>query len=259
MIKGVGNRILKRLEENGIGSVERLVELEEKELVQILPNVPEKSIREIRENAELYVQHAIIIKKPFRLPPPKDVIYFDLESTTSMPRKVFLATFATFKDLMSVFEEQYEKNKLIEETTKFLKSHEEKYLMSSSGNSWDYNALISTFKKAGYDHSLISNRVHIDLYKILKENIKSPVGLGIKNLSKFLGFNGFDRLRAIDKKINGYVVAKIYESGRYSENKKNLIIKYNQLDVEALRFIHLTLTMLLNEKKTGIVYVSNFE
>ncbi len=258
MIQGIGNKILKRLLQNNINNVNQLASVEVKELQEILPNISPQMIEKLIFNARLYLERAIIIKQPFSLPKPQDVIYFDLESTTEPPRKVFLATYATLKDLYSVFEERNEPKKLVTKTQIFFDTHPQKFLMSSSGNSWDYHALINTFKKEKMDHSMISNRIHIDLFNELKESIVSPVGLGIKNLSKFLGFTGFDKLKEKDKRINGYVVAKIYESGKYSKNKKELIIRYNQLDVEALRFIHLSLIMLLNQRPRGKVYLSDF-
>ncbi len=256
LLSGIGKKKFRKLEQKGITTVAELASLTPSELADIFEEPNHHTSERILEQAQLFLKRHIRISDFPNLPPIEHCLYFDLEATPhGKNRKIFLASFASISSPRTTvfFAEQNES--IAESIYQYLLSRPEHYLVSFSEDDWDYRALMSLFKNEGLDLYALEKMRSVNLYKQLKKFVLSPVGLGVKNFSTYLGFRGYSDELSHYRKMDGYKVALIYESGKYSDSTKRAMIKYNQVDSEALLFIHMAMDKIIENGKTGVISV----
>ena len=254
LLSGIGRKKFRKLEQKGITSVAELATLTPSELADIFQEPNHHTSERILEQARLFLKRQIRISDFPNLPPLEQCLYFDLEATPhGRNRKIFLASFAAVSISKTVvfFAEQNES--IAEPVYRFLLERPERYLVSFSEDDWDYRALMNLFKSEGLDLAPLEKMRSVNLYKQLKKFVLSPVGLGVKNFSTYLGFKGYSDELSNYRKMDGYKVALIYESGKYSPSTKKAMIKYNQVDSEALLFIHTAMEKIIELGKIGVI------
>ncbi len=260
LLSGIGKKKFRRLEQKGITTVAELASLTPSKLADIFEEPNHHTSERILEQAQLFLKRQIKISDFPNLPPIEQCLYFDLEATPhGKNRKIFLASFAAVSISKTVvfFAEQNES--IAEPVYRFLVNRPERYLISFSEDDWDYRALMNLFKNEGLDLESLGKKRSVNLYKQLKRFVLSPVGLGVKNFSTYLGFEGYSNELSNYRKMDGYKVALIYESGKYSPSTRKAMMRYNQVDSEALLFIHMAMERIIENGKTGVISLPKVE
>ncbi len=272
-IDGISSKGAKALSTAGITDLHQLREISVDRIDEIIFNSNNQfAAISIQQNVQLYFEKSFLLKSPVTLPPPDQIIFCDIEAEPSKTYRPFLVTFSDSTNKpYSVYKNKFSsfKNKV----GTYLKDEDKSIIVASSGTDYDFKRLVDLTRDSIPDFKNLYQS--IDLLKLFRKSLVSPVGFSVKKLSHFLGYPDFESLlinsevvdalpqvqyrRPINKKKTnihlGYLFGMLYEQRLLTRELKDLLVLYNRLDVESLRFIYLRLYELLNQRSPGKVRI----